>query len=71
MYTQNTVVDYSCYGQKVEYFATLFPWIGVAVFGHAFVVEAVHLSYLPGFVIAAQQCDFALNRRSCVNVSRL
>ena len=41
-------------GKVVENFGEEFPYVGVAVLPQALVVESVHLSDLPRFVVASE-----------------
>ena len=53
----NSVAAYCGQIQVIEDFNTVFPWIGVSVFAHAFLVKSVNLCYLSRFVIATYQSD--------------
>lgn len=36
----------------VKYFHTIFPWIGISIFPHAFLVKSINLCNLPWFMIS-------------------
>ena len=55
--TEDLVVDEGRQRQVVEEVGEVFPHVGVAVFAEAFVVEAVDLGDLPGFVVASEDGD--------------
>ena len=57
METEDLVVDQRRQRQVVEQVGEVFPHVGVAVFAQAFVVEAVDLGDLAGFVVAAEDGD--------------
>ena len=57
MEAENLVVDKSRQGQIVEEVCERLPNIRVAVFAQTFVVEAIDLGDLAGFVVASQDCD--------------
>lgn len=44
-------------GQIVEQISEVFPHVGVAVFAQTFIVEAINLGDLTGFVVAAKNGD--------------
>jgi hypothetical protein len=52
---QNLAVDDGSQGEKVEYLAARLPDRGVAIFQLTFLVEAVDLGYLAGFVVASDE----------------
>lgn len=54
MQTEDLVFNESGERKVVEEIGKVFPYIGVAVFAKALVVEAVHLGDLAGFVVAAE-----------------
>ena len=54
---EDLVVDERGQGQVVEEVGEEFPHVGVAVFAQTFVVEAVDLGDLAGFVVAAEDGD--------------
>ena len=53
---QNLVFDKSRQAQVVEDLRAVTPHVHRSVFAKALVVEAVHLSDLPTFVVAPDQC---------------
>ena len=55
--TEDLIVDQSGEWQVVEEVGEVFPDVGVAVFAEAFVVEAVDLGDLAGFVVTAEDGD--------------
>ena len=57
MQTENLIVDKGSQGEVVEEIGEEFPNIRVAIFPQTFVVEAVDLRDLAGFVVAAQDGD--------------
>ena len=57
MQAENLVVDQGSERKIVEEVGEVLPDIGVAVFSQAFVVEAIDLRDLSGFVVAAENRD--------------
>lgn len=57
METEDLVVDEGGQWKVVEEVGKVFPDIGIAVFSKTFVVEAVYLGNLSGFVVATQDGD--------------
>ena len=54
MQTENLVVDEGSQGEVVKEIGEGFPNIRVAIFPQTFVIEAVDLCYLTGFVVAPE-----------------
>lgn len=54
MEAEDLIFDYSCYRQVVEEISEVFPYIGIAVFSLAFIVEAIDLCDLSAFMISSQ-----------------
>lgn len=48
-----------CQRKVIEEISEVLPYIGVAIFSQALVVEAIHLSDLPALVVPAQERDSA------------
>lgn len=46
-----------CERKVVKKFSEAFPDVGVAIFSTAFIVEAINLSDLPGFMISSEDGD--------------
>lgn len=42
--------------EQIEYLATVFPAIRIAIFAKAFVKETINLCYLARLMVAPQQC---------------
>lgn len=57
MKTEDLVVDEGGQGKVVEEVCEVLPDVGVAVLSEAFVVEAVDLGNLAGFVVATEDGD--------------
>ena len=57
MQAEDLIVDESSQGQVVEEIGKVLPDICITIFAQTFVVEAVDLSNLAGFVIAAEDSD--------------
>lgn len=51
------VIDQRCQGEVVEEVGEKLPYVGIAILAETFVVEAIHLSDLARFVIAAKNSD--------------
>lgn len=54
---ENLVVDESGQGKVIKEIGEVLPYVGVAVLAETFVVEAVDLSDLAGFVVSSQNRD--------------
>lgn len=54
MEAEKLVFDYCGQGQKVKKLSQAFPDVGVTIFAAALIVKAINLSYLPGFMVSAQ-----------------
>lgn len=54
MQCEYLIFDDSCEGQVIEQISKELPDISVAIFAHAFIVEAIHLGDLPALVVASQ-----------------
>jgi hypothetical protein len=54
---EDLVVDKGSEGEVIEEVGKVFPYVRIAVLSKTLVVEAVDLSDLTGFVIAAKDCD--------------
>jgi hypothetical protein len=54
---EDLIVDQCSQGKVVEEVGEIFPNIGVAVFSETFVVEAIHLGDLAGFVVSSKDGD--------------
>lgn len=57
MQAEDLVVNQGGEGEVIEEVGEVFPDIGVAVFSKTFVVEAVDLGDLAGFVVATENGD--------------
>lgn len=57
MQAENLVVDKGGQGQVVKEIGEEFPNVGVAILSQAFVVEAVNLCDLTGFVVSPENGD--------------
>ena len=57
MQAEDLIVNESGQGEVIEEISEELPHIGVAVLPQAFVVEAVNLSDLAGFVVSSQDGD--------------
>jgi hypothetical protein len=54
---EDLVVDKGSEGEVIEKVCEIFPYVGVTVFSETLIVEAIDLSDLTGFVVAAEDCD--------------
>jgi len=54
---ENLVVDKGSEGKVIEEICEVFPNVCVAVLPETFVVEAIDLRDLTGFVVAAKDCN--------------
>ena len=57
METEDLVVNECSQGQVVEEVGETLPDICIAIFAQTFVVEAVDLRDLSGFVVSSENCD--------------
>lgn len=57
MEAKDLIVDKSGQGKIVEEVGEVLPYIRVAVLSKAFVIEAIDLRDLAGFVVSTEDCD--------------
>ena len=54
---EDLVVDQGSEGEVVEEIGEVLPYVGVAIFSEAFIIEPIDLCYLAGFVVATEDGD--------------
>lgn len=54
---EDLVVDECSERKIIEEICEVFPYVGIAVFSEAFIVEAINLGDLAGLMVTAEDCD--------------
>lgn len=60
MQAEDLWLNHCCQWQVIKEICVIFPYVGIAIFAKALIVEPIHLSDLSRFVISSQNGDSIL-----------